>query len=81
MRATPRLIGGNIAYIKEVDMPARKPRELLLLNGRGNGKDSAGYPVPLSPPFKRMAPNPPSRLSGRRKQNGGVLFPNWKGTT
>jgi P27 family predicted phage terminase small subunit len=43
-------------------MPARKPRGLLLLNGRGDGKDSAGYKVPLPPRFRRQAPTPPSWL-------------------
>lgn len=44
-------------------MPAQQPAKLLLLNGRGEGKDSAGRPVAKPPPFKRLAPNPPSWLS------------------
>jgi P27 family predicted phage terminase small subunit len=48
-------------------MPARKPRELLLLAGRGDGKDSAGYPVPLPPKFIRQAPTPPSWMSREAK--------------
>jgi P27 family predicted phage terminase small subunit len=56
-------------------MPARKPTELLLLNGRGDGKDSAGRPVPLSPPFKRMAPDPPSWLSREAKAEWRRIVP------
>lgn len=41
-------------------MPARKPAKLLLLAGRGDGKDSAGRPVPPPPAFERCAPNPPT---------------------
>jgi phage terminase small subunit len=48
-------------------MPARKPRELFLLNGRGDGRDSAGRKVPVSPKFIRQAPQPPSWLSREAK--------------
>lgn len=48
-------------------MPAAKPASLLLLNGRGEGQDSAGRPVPVPPPFKRLAPNPPTWLSREAK--------------
>lgn len=44
-------------------MPAPIPSKLLLLNGRGEGRDSGGRPVPKPPNFKRQAPNPPSWLS------------------
>ncbi len=37
-------------------------RKLLLLHGRGNGKDCAGYPVPTPPAFERAAPEPPDWL-------------------
>lgn len=51
-------------------MPAGRPPQpakLLLLNGVGDGKDSAGRPVKLPPPFKRAAPNPPTWLSREAK--------------
>jgi len=41
-----------------------QPAQLKLLNGRGNGKDSAGRPVNLGPAFVRQAPDPPSWLEG-----------------
>lgn len=44
-------------------MPAPKPAKLLLLHGRGDGKDAAGRPVPTPPNFVREAPTPPSWLS------------------
>ena len=48
-------------------MPAQKPASLLLLNGRGDGQDSAGRPVATPPPFKRSAPQSPSWLSREAK--------------
>lgn len=45
-------------------MPQPKPPALKLLNGRGNGKDSAGRPVPAVPKFERQAPEPPEWLVG-----------------
>jgi P27 family predicted phage terminase small subunit len=56
-------------------MPARKPRELLLLNGRGDGRDSAGYKVPLPPKFVRQAPTPPSWLSREAKAEWRRVVP------
>lgn len=44
-----------------------KPAKLLLLNGRKEGQDSAGRPVPVPPAFKRAAPNPPTWLSREAK--------------
>lgn len=44
-----------------------QPATLLLLNGRGEGQDSAGRDVPKPPPFKRLAPNPPTWLSREAK--------------
>jgi P27 family predicted phage terminase small subunit len=44
-----------------------QPAPLLLLHGRGDGKDSAGRPVRTPPPFKRNAPSPPSWLSREAK--------------
>lgn len=46
---------------------ARQPAKLLLLNGRGDGKDSAGRPVATPPAFKRAAPNPPTWLTREAK--------------
>lgn len=46
-------------------MPApAKPPALKLLNGRGNGKDSAGRTVPIVPKFEREAPEAPAWLAG-----------------
>lgn len=44
-----------------------QPAALLLLNGRGEGQDSAGRPVAPPPPFKRLAPSPPSWLDREAK--------------
>ncbi|MGV0793032.1 phage terminase small subunit P27 family [Mycolicibacterium sp. XJ1819] len=44
-----------------------QPAPLLLLNGRGEGQDSAGRPVATPPPFRRSAPNPPTWLSREAK--------------
>jgi phage terminase small subunit len=43
-------------------MPAPLPAKVLLLHGRGNGKDSSGYQVPTPPAFERVAPEPPDFL-------------------
>lgn len=48
-------------------MPSAQPAKLLLLNGRGEGQDSAGRPVATPPAFKRAAPNPPTWLSREAK--------------
>lgn len=56
-------------------MAARLPATLLLLNGRGDGKDSEGKPVPLPPPFKRAAPNPPTWLSREAKAEWKRVVP------
>jgi P27 family predicted phage terminase small subunit len=37
-------------------MPAPLPSKVLLLHGRGNGRDAAGYPVPTPPAFERVPP-------------------------
>ena len=52
-----------------------QPAPLLLLNGRGEGKDSAGRPVAPPPPFKRLAPNPPSWLSREAKAEWKRIVP------
>lgn len=46
-------------------MPGAQPAALKLLNGRGDGKDSAGRPVNTGPTFRRVAPQPPDFLSER----------------
>ena len=55
----------------------RKPRpaNLLLLDGRGDGKDSAGRQIAPPPPFKRLAPNPPSWLSREAKAEWRRVVP------
>lgn len=40
-----------------------QPATLQLLKGRGNGTDSGGRKVKTPPPFRRIAPSPPSWLS------------------
>lgn len=52
-----------------------QPAKLLLLNGRGDGKDSAGRPVAKPPAFKRLAPNPPSWLSREAKAEWRRVVP------
>jgi P27 family predicted phage terminase small subunit len=49
-------------------MPAPLPAKVRLLHGRGNGKDSAGYVVPLPPAFERVAPEPPEWLDDEGRQ-------------
>ena len=49
-------------------MPAPLPAKLLLLHGRGNGKDSSGYMVPTPPSFERVAPEPPDFLDDEGRQ-------------
>lgn len=56
-------------------MPAQKPAALLLLNGRKDGQDSAGRPVATPPPFKRMAPNPPTWLSAEARAEWKRIVP------
>ena len=52
-----------------------QPANLLLLNGRGEGQDSAGRPVAPPPPFKRAAPNPPTWLSREAKAEWKRIVP------
>lgn len=52
-----------------------QPAKLLLLSGRGDGKDSAGRPVPKAPQFKRLAPNPPTWLSREAKAEWRRVVP------
>lgn len=40
-----------------------QPAALQLLKGRGNGTDSGGRRVKTPPPFRRIAPKPPTWLS------------------
>jgi P27 family predicted phage terminase small subunit len=43
-------------------VPPALPAKILLLHGRGNGRDSSGYPVPLPPSFERIPPTAPDFL-------------------
>lgn len=56
-------------------MPAQQPAKLLLLNGRSEGKDSAGREVAKPPAFKRLAPNPPTWLSREAKAEWKRVVP------
>jgi P27 family predicted phage terminase small subunit len=56
-------------------MPAAKPAALKLLNGRGNGRDSAGRTVPVPPKFARQAPNPPDWLSEEARAEWDRVVP------
>jgi P27 family predicted phage terminase small subunit len=47
-------------------MPAAKPAALRLLNGRGDGKDSAGREV-VVPPHDRTPPEPPLHMHGEAR--------------
>lgn len=51
------------------------PANLLLLNGRGDGRDSEGKAVPLPPAFKRLAPKPPTWLSREAKAEWKRVVP------
>lgn len=51
------------------------PAPLLLLSGRGDGKDSAGRKVAPPPAFKRLAPNPPTWLSREAKAEWRRIVP------
>jgi P27 family predicted phage terminase small subunit len=52
-----------------------QPAALLLLKGRGNGKDSAGRPVPVAPKFARQAPEPPEWLSDEARAEWDRVVP------
>ena len=56
-------------------MGAQQPATLLLLNGRGDGKDSAGRPVAKPPAFKRLAPSAPTWLSREAKAEWRRVVP------
>jgi P27 family predicted phage terminase small subunit len=43
--------------------PQQQPAPLLLIKGRGNGKDSGGRAVKTPPSFARKPPKPPTWLS------------------
>lgn len=45
-----------------------RPHNLQLLEGRGNGKDAAGRPIPEPPPFTREAPECPEHLTGYARE-------------
>jgi len=52
-----------------------KPAALKLLNGRGNGKDSAGREINMGPAFVRDAPEPPSWLDREAKAEWRRVVP------
>ena len=52
-----------------------QPAALQLLKGRGNGTDSGGRKVAAPPPFRRIAPNPPSWLSREAKAEWQRVVP------
>ena len=54
-------------------MPAPLPTKVLLLHGRGNGKDAEGYPVPTPPAFERVAPTAPDWLDSE----GADVWDGW----
>jgi P27 family predicted phage terminase small subunit len=56
-------------------MGAQQPANLQLLHGRGNGKDSGGRPVKTPPPFRRIAPKPPTWLSREAKAEWNRVLP------
>jgi P27 family predicted phage terminase small subunit len=43
--------------------PAPEPIGLKILKGLGNGRDSAGRPIPVPPPFEKGCPDPPDWLA------------------
>lgn len=54
---------------------SRTPAALKLLNGRGNGKDSAGREINLGPKFVRSAPEPPTWLGREAKAEWKRVVP------
>lgn len=56
-------------------MPRAMPAKILALHGRGDGKDSAGRPIPKPPRFTREAPEPPSWLSREAKAEWNRVVP------
>ncbi len=57
-------------------MPAAaKPATLKLLNGRGEGRDSAGRPVNTGPSFRRLPPEAPDDLIGEARDEWERVVP------
>lgn len=48
--------------------PKPRPAGLKILEGRGNGRDSGGRPVKLTPGFTRLPPEPPAFLGGSARE-------------
>lgn len=52
-----------------------RPAKLQLLNGRNEGTDSGGRKVKTPPPFRRIAPKPPTWLSREAKAEWRRVVP------
>jgi phage terminase small subunit len=48
---------------------------LKVVKGRRPGKDSGGRPLPLPPPFRRMAPQKPTDLSEKAAEHWDAITP------
>lgn len=55
--------------------PAPIPPGLKILQGRGNGRDSGGRPVPKVPAFERGAPDPPDWLDAEALEEWQRIVP------
>lgn len=52
-----------------------RPGTLKLIEGRGNGKDTAGRPVKQAPAFVRLPPSPPEWLSDEARAEWNRVVP------
>lgn len=55
--------------------PIPKPPGLKLIEGRGNGRDSGGRPVAVTPEFVRGAPEPPDWLPDEARDEWDRVVP------
>lgn len=55
--------------------PAPRPRNLKLIEGRSPGRDSGGRPVPQTPGFVRLPPEPPPFLWGDAREEWDRVVP------
>lgn len=53
------------------------PPQLKLLTGRGDGKDTAGRPIPKPPPFTRRSPDKPDELSADASWMWDLVVEQW----